>query len=79
MNRPIETCRYRRLGFALALMFAALLALGACDAISNKVKCRTCDGTGDCQGCGGDGYFGILPCCETGECQACNGYGYTID
>lgn len=56
-----------------------LIAMSGCDAISNKVKCRDCGGSGDCRVCGGDGYWGIIPCCETGECSTCNGYGYTFD
>lgn len=47
-----------------------------------KLDCLTCDGSGDCQTCGGDGYKGIgeakggcNTCKGNGKCRVCGGSG----
>lgn len=88
VERPIENKRSNSRGTARLLMLISLTAIlflpSGCDAVSNKVKCRACGGTGDCQPCGGDGKHviwaaGCSHCKDDGVCVSCNGYGYTLD
>ena len=70
------------------VMLAMVLAFGSCDLfgeteknpVKKAVTCSVCDGTGDCQNCGGDGKVALLLTCSvckgTGKCQNCNGTGY---
>lgn len=66
------------------VVVSMLVLLVGCDAVTNKVKCRDCGGTGDCGPCGGDGKHviwaaGCSHCKNDGVCTTCNGYGYTLD
>jgi hypothetical protein len=57
---------------ALLISLLVFSSLGL--AFATKVKCPTCNGTGEieCENCGGTGYIGEA---ETVECSHCNGSG----
>lgn len=66
------------------ILLIALIVIGTGfvdSCIAGQEPCGTCDGTGKCNRCGGDGWeiWQIDKCdkCDgTGDCQTCDGSGY---
>jgi len=67
---------------AILLITFMVISIGFVDScIAGREPCGTCDGTGKCNRCDGDGWeiWQIDKCdkCDgTGDCQTCGGSGY---